>query len=107
MKSRDSESYLSVHSTLGLVAELEEEGVVSPPSEGPRTVNPRGDEHGVTQGRHQLAPGPLRLRELLGTNKTLSGTTSEISVEFILQNVAISTSLMRFLVKIKVQNKSA
>ena len=48
------------------MAELEEESVVSPPGEGPRTVNSRGDEHGVTQGRHQLAPGRLRLRDLLG-----------------------------------------
>ena len=78
MKSRDSESYLSVHSTLGLVAELEEEGVVSPPSEGPRTVNPRGDEHGVTEGRHQLAPGPLRLRELLGTKNAVSHHSRDI-----------------------------
>ena len=68
MKSRESGSYLSVQPTLSLVAELVEEGVVSPPGESPRTVNPRGDEHGVTQGRHQLAPGRLRLRELLGTN---------------------------------------
>lgn len=79
MKSRDSESYLSVHSTLGLVAELEEEGVVSPPGEGPRTVNPRGDEHGVTEGRHQLAPGPLRLRELLGTNNLVRNHLGDIS----------------------------
>ena len=68
MKSRYFESYLSVHPTLGLVAELEEEGVVSPPGEGARTVNPRADEHGVTEGRHQLAPGRLRLRDLLGIN---------------------------------------
>ena len=90
------------------MTELEEEGVVPPPGEGPRAVNPRGDEHGVTQGRHQLAPGRLRLRDLLGGDcvvRVLSGTTSEISEEFILQNVAISTSLMRFLVKIKIQNK--
>ena len=66
MKSRYFESYLSVHPTLGLVAELEEEGVVSPPGEGARTVNPRADEHGVTEGGHELAPGRLRLRDLLG-----------------------------------------
>ena len=60
------------------MAELEEEGVVPPPGEGPSTVDPRGDEHGVTQGRHQLAPGRLRVRDLMGTNNAVSHHIGDI-----------------------------
>ena len=58
-------AHLSVHPALGLVAELVEEGVVTPPEEGAGAVETGRQEHGVTQGGHQLVPNtPSVCRDL-------------------------------------------